>query len=64
MNVDYKDIGIRAAKTFVQAFLATLSVGVVGVTNLEDAKLLVVASVTAALAATFSLLQNWVMATK
>ena len=54
------DIVVRALKTFVQAFLATLAVGVATVTDFNGVKALVVAAVAAAISAAW----NAVVATK
>ena len=59
MNIDYKDILVRAVKTFVQAFLAVLAVGIVSVDSFEALTALVVAGVAAGISA----LQNWVKET-
>lgn len=59
MLVDYRDIAIRAIKTFIQAFLATLAVGIVAVDSFEALQSLSVAS----LAAGISALQNWIKET-
>ena len=49
-----KDIAIRALKTFVQAFLATVAVGVVGVNSIETAQALAIAAVAAGVSATWN----------
>ena len=59
MNIDYKDILVRAVKTFVQAFLAVLAVGIVSVDSFEALTALLVAGVAAGISA----LQNWVKET-
>lgn len=56
MNINYKDIAIRAAKTFLQAFLATLAVGVLTVETPEAGKALLIAC----FASGISALQNWI----
>lgn len=48
------DIVVRALKTFVQTFLATLAVGVATVTDFNGAKALVVAAVAAGISATWN----------
>lgn len=53
------DIVVRAVKTFVQAFLATLAVSVVSVTDVNTAKAAVVGAVAAGISATW----NWFKAT-
>lgn len=52
----YKDILIRAVKTFFQAFLAVLLAGIMGVTDGNSLKALLIA----ALASGISALQNLV----
>lgn len=59
MDVDYKDIAVRAFKTFVQSFLAVLAAGVIAVDSIEALLALLVAG----LAAGISALQNWVKET-
>lgn len=59
MKVDWKDIVVRAIKTFVQAFLAVLVAGVATVDNLDALVALLVAGVAAGISA----LQNWVKST-
>lgn len=59
MNVNYKDIGVRALKTFFQAFLAVVAIGIVSVDSLDALQALGVAG----LAAGISALQNWVKGT-
>lgn len=60
LNIKNNDILVRAFKTFVQAFVATLALTVVNVVNLETAK----AAVIAAVAAGISAVMNFVIATK
>lgn len=59
MSINWKDIAIRALKTFVQAFLAVLVAGVATVDNLDA----LVALLVAGLAAGISALQNWIKST-
>jgi hypothetical protein len=54
MNPRLKDTIVRAAKTFVQAFLATLAVSVAGVNDVDTA----VAAIVAAASAAASLVWN------
>lgn len=54
------DIVVRAVKTFFQAFLATVAVGVVGVNDLKAAQALAVAGVAAGISAVW----NFVVSTK
>lgn len=44
-----KDIAIRALKTFVQTFLASVVIGVSGVTDMATLKALVLASLSGAI---------------
>ena len=55
-----KDIIVRAGKTFLQAFLAVVAVGVVGVNDINTAKALAVAGVSAGISAVW----NFILATK
>ena len=48
------DVTIRALKTFVQAFLATLAVGVTTVTDFNGVKALLVGALAAAISATWN----------
>lgn len=48
------DVLVRAAKTFVQAFLATVAVGVVNVTDVATAKAVVIGAVAAAISAAWN----------
>jgi len=48
------DIIVRALKTFVQAFLATVAVGVVGVNSIETAQALAIAGVAAGVSAVWN----------
>lgn len=57
--VNYKDIGVRAFKTFLQAFLATVAIGIVSVDSLDALQALGVAS----LAAGISAIQNFIKET-
>lgn len=56
MKKDFKDVAIRSAKTFVQAFLASLAAGTAGVVDMNSAKALAIASLAAAFAATVNIL--------
>lgn len=51
---DTKDIAVRAIKTFVQAFLATLAVSVATVDSWETAKAVIVGAAAAAISATWN----------
>jgi NADH/NAD ratio-sensing transcriptional regulator Rex len=59
-NLLSHDVVVRAIKTFVQAFLATIAVGVVGVTDIKTAQALAVAGVSAGISAVW----NFILATK
>lgn len=59
MSINWKDIGVRALKTFIQAFLAVIVAGLVAVDSVEALKALTVAG----LAAGISALQNWIKET-
>lgn len=49
-----KDIAVRAVKTFVQAFLATFSLGVVATNDATALKALAVASLSAGISAVWN----------
>lgn len=49
-----KDIFERAVKTFIQAFLASVAVGVTSVSDVSTAKALLIASVAAGISATWN----------
>lgn len=59
-NLLSHDVVVRAIKTFVQAFLAVVAVGVVGVNDVNTAKALAVAGVSAGISAVW----NFILATK
>ena len=63
MSVEWKDLLIRAGKTFLQGFLAIVTVGIMGVTDFTTLGTLLFAGLVGGLAALFSLAQNWVKAT-
>lgn len=48
------DVAIRAIKTFIQTFLATVAVGVATVQDANGAKALVIAGVAAAISAAWN----------
>jgi hypothetical protein len=52
------DVVVRAFKTFVQAFLATLAVGVATVSDFESAKALLVGALAAAISAVWNSLKR------
>ena len=55
-NLLTSDVTVRALKTFVQAFLATVAVGVVGVNSIETAQALAIAGVAAGVSAAWNLI--------
>lgn len=63
MEVDYRDILIRAGKTFLQAFLAVLAAGLAGVTGFDALGNLAFAGLIAGISAVVSFAQNWIIAT-
>ena len=63
MVVDYKDILVRAGKTFLQAFLAVLAAGLTGVTEFGALGTLAFAALIAGISALVSFVQNWIVAT-
>lgn len=60
LKLKNNDILVRAVKTFVQAFLATVAVGVANITSVETAQAVVIAGVSAGISAVW----NFVGATK
>lgn len=56
--VDYRDLGVRAFKTFVQAFLAVVAVGVVSVSDFTALKALLVAGVAAGISAAMNFVKD------
>lgn len=60
LKLKNNDILVRAVKTFIQTFLATVAVGVSNVTDVKTAQALVVAGVAAGISAVW----NFVIATK
>lgn len=56
MSDPVKDLIIRAAKTFAQAFLAALAVGIVAVDDFAGLQALAIASAAAALSAVMNLI--------
>ena len=55
MNFLSHDVVVRALKTFVQALLATVSVGLAGVNDIKTAQALAVAGVAAGISAVWNL---------
>ena len=53
-NLLTSDVTVRALKTFVQPFLATVAVGVVGVNSIETAQALAIAGVAAGVSAAWN----------
>ena len=60
VKIKNNDILVRAVKTFIQAFLATLAVGVSNVTDIHTAQALAIAGVSAGISAVW----NFVIASK
>jgi len=56
MNDAVKDLVVRALKTFVQAFLASLAVGIVAVDDFAGLQALAIASGAAAISAVMNLI--------
>jgi hypothetical protein len=56
MNDAVKDLIIRAAKTFVQAFLGAVAIGIVAVDDLAGLQALAIASLAAAISAVMNLI--------
>lgn len=56
MNDAVKDLIVRAVKTFAQAFLAALAVGIVAVDDFAGLQALAVASLAAAVSAVMNLI--------
>jgi hypothetical protein len=54
-TVDFNVLAVRAFKTFVQAFLAALSLGLVTATNLTALKALAVGAIAAGVSAVMNL---------
>lgn len=57
--MNYKDVLIRAAKTFVQAFLATLATAVAGVTDIDTARAALIGAGAAGVAAVWNLILSY-----
>lgn len=57
--MNYKDIATRAAKTFAQAFFASLATGVAGITDTDTAKAVVIGAGAAGVAAVWNLILNY-----
>lgn len=56
--MNYKDILVRAIKTFIQAFLATLAVQVVTIKDWETAKPVIIGAVAAGVSALWNSLNE------
>jgi hypothetical protein len=56
MNDAVKDILVRALKTFVQAFLGAVAIGIVAVDDLAGLQALAIASLAAAISAVMNLI--------
>lgn len=63
MSVDYKDLGVRALKTFVQGFIAVAATGLAGVTDFSTLGNVAFAGLIGGLAALVSFVGNWINAT-
>lgn len=63
LKLNAKDIGVRALKTFVQTFIASLGV-VFGATNLEDQKAAFVVVLASSGASALSVVQNALLAVR
>lgn len=55
-NIDFKDVGVRALKTFFQTFLSTIAVGLAVVDDFESVTALVVAAGAAGISAVWNML--------
>ncbi len=58
MKVNYKDIGVRALKTFIQAFLAVVLVGLADVHDMNKLKVLMIAGISAGISALMNLIKE------
>lgn len=58
MKVNYKDIGVRALKTFFQAFLAVVLVGLTDVHDMNKLKVLMIAGISAGISALMNLIKE------
>lgn len=56
--MNYKDIAIRATRTFIQAFLATLSVQVVSIKDWQTARPVLVGAIAAGVSAIWNSLDQ------
>lgn len=61
LKLNAKDIGIRAAKTFLQTAIASIGI-VLTATSLEDTKIAAVSVLTSSAAAAISVIQNAILA--
>lgn len=59
MNTAVKDISVRALKTFLQSFLATLAVSVATVQDYPTAKAAVIGALAAAISAAWNAALNF-----
>lgn len=55
-NVNLEALVVRALKTFLQAFVAAVSLGVVSTTNISAIKALIVGAIAAGISAVMNLL--------
>lgn len=61
-NIDWKDVGKRAAKTFAQAFVATVSIEqFAAITDAESAKVIIRSMLIAGVSAGISAVWNMVV---
>lgn len=52
--MNYKDVAVRAVKTFAQAFLGALAVSVSGIVDMDTAKAALLAAISAGVAAAWN----------
>jgi hypothetical protein len=57
--MDWRDIGIRAAKTAVQAFIATVGVGLTGLMDVGTLQAAALAAASAAISVVMNALLAW-----
>ncbi len=57
-KVDYKDIGVRALKTFLQAFGAVFLLGWASIVDWESGKALALASLAAGISAVWNFIKE------
>ena len=59
-ELDVKDIGVRALKTFVQAFFAALAVSIATVSDQDTAKIALIGAVAAGISAVMNTIKGLV----